>query len=162
MKKVSFENISKEIVEESKYKSLNQEYHHGITRYIHSVRVARNTYYITKFLHLNYQEATVGALLHDYFNEVEYLDKVWLDKPRLHPFLSLNNATKKYNLTDLEKNIIMTHMFPIGGIKPLYLESWVVTLVDKAVAIDEYFKNKFKDKFVVWFLFLINFMSIKI
>ena len=53
-------------------------------------------------------------------------------------------------------------MFPIGGIKPIYAESWVVTLVDKTVASYEYLNFKFKDKFSVWFIFIINFLSFKL
>ena len=162
MKKLTFAEISQDIINKDKYLSLKNDYHHGLTRYIHSIRVAKYTYKITKLLHLNYINATRGALLHDYFNEAEYLDKRWLDKPRIHPFLSLNNASKEYNLTMMEQNIIMTHMFPIGGIKPLYLESWVVTIVDKSVATYEYFNFKFKDKFTLWIVFVINFLSIKL
>ena len=162
MRELTFGEISHDIIKKEKYLSLKTEYHHGLTRYMHSLRVAKYTYIITKILKLNYIEATRAALLHDYFNELEYLDKVWLDKPRIHPFLSLNNASKEYNLTMMEQNIIMTHMFPIGGIKPLYLESWVVTIVDKSVATYEYFNFKFKDKFTLWIVFTINFLSIKL
>lgn len=162
MEKVTFQEISNNIINKDKYLSLKNDYHHGLTRYSHSLRVAKYTYKITKFLHLNYISATKAALLHDYFNEEEYLDKVWLDKPRIHPFLSLNNALKEYNLTNLERNIIICHMFPIGGIKPIYAESWVVTLVDKTVASYEYLNFKFKDKFSVWFIFIINFLIFKL
>ncbi len=162
MRKLTFDEICHDIIIKDKYLSLKNEYHHGLTRYMHSLRVAKYTYIITKFLKLNYIEATKAALLHDYFNEIEYLDKIWLDKPRIHPFLSLNNASYEYDLTMLEKNIIISHMFPIGGIKPAYLESWVVTLVDKSVATYEYINFKFKDKFSVWFIFIINFLSFKL
>ena len=162
MRKLTFNEICHDIIIKDKYLSLKNEYHHGLTRYMHSLRVAKYTYIITKFLKLNYIEATKAALLHDYFNEIEYLDKIWLDKPRIHPFLSLNNASHEYDLTMLEKNIIISHMFPIGGIKPAYLESWVVTLVDKSVATYEYINFKFKDKFSVWFIFIINFLSFKL
>ena len=47
-------------------------------------------------------------------------------------------------------------------IKPLYLESWVVTIVDKSVATYEYFNFKFKDKFTLWIVFMFNFLSIKL
>ena len=162
MRKLTFGEISHDIIKKEKYLSLKTEYHHGLTRYMHSLRVAKYTYIITKILKLNYIEATRAALLHDYFNELEYLDKVWLDKPRIHPFLSLNNASHEYKLTLLEKNIIISHMFPIGGIKPEYLESWIVTIIDKSVATYEYINFKFKDSFTLQFIFLFNFLSFKL
>ena len=81
--------------------------------------------------------------------------------PRIHPFLALNNSMKEYNLNIKEKNIIISHMYPIGKIQPLYPESWIVSMVDKSVATYEYINYKFKDKFILEFIFIINFLSMK-
>lgn len=156
---MTFEEITKNIIIKPKYQSLKNDYHHGLTRYIHSIRVAKGTYMVSKLLRLDYISATRGALLHDYFNEEEYLKVKGLDKPRIHPFLALNNASKEYFLNNLEKNIIMSHMYPIGRIKPNYPESWVVTSVDKIVATYEYLNYKFKDSLILKILFLINWLS---
>ena len=161
MEKLTFENIADPIIRSKKYQSLKKDYHHGLTRYIHSVKVAKGTYFIAKLLKLDYISATRGALLHDYFNEEEYLDSKGLEKPRIHPFLALNNASHEYRLNMIEKNIIISHMFPIGKIRPEYLESWIVTTVDKVVALDEYIVYKFKDKLVLFAIFAINFIRFK-
>ena len=157
-----FKDICDEIINSNKYKSLDLDYHHGITRYKHIMHVAKGTYYISKILSLDYISATRGALLHDYFNESEYLDIKGLNKPRIHPFLALNNSLKEHNLNIKEKNIIISHMYPIGMIKPVYFESWVVTIVDKSVATFEYFNYKFKDKFTIYLIFILNFLRMKI
>ena len=159
---VKFNDIANEIIKSDKFKSLDFDYHHGLTRYKHIMHVARGTYYISKMLKLDYISATRGALLHDYFNEEEYLDKKGLDMPRIHPFLALNNAKNIYDINVVEENIIISHMFPIGKIKPLFLESWVVTIIDKLVASYEYINYKFKDRLVLEFIFLINFLSFKL
>ena len=159
---MKFNDIALEIINSDKFKSLDLDYHHGLTRYKHIIHVAIGSYYISKILRLDYISATRGALLHDYFNEVEYLDKKGLDMPRIHPFLALNNSLKEYDLNIKEKNIIISHMYPIGLIKPECLEAWIVTLVDKSVATYEYINYKFKDKLAVYILFLINFLSMKI
>ena len=159
---MKFETIKDEIDRSTKYKSLLNEYHHGLTRYEHIMHVALGTYYISKILRLDYISATRGALLHDYFNEEEYLDKKWLDMPRIHPFLALNNSLKEHDLNLKEKNIIISHMYPIGLIKPICPESWIVTLVDKIVATYEYINYKFKDKFALYIIFVLNFISVKI
>ena len=159
---MKFNEISEKIINSSKFKSLDNDYHHGLTRYKHIMHVARGTYFISKVLRLDYISATRGALLHDYFNEEEYLFTKGLDKPRIHPFLALNNSMKEYNLNTKEKNIIISHMYPIGLIKPEYLESWVVTLVDKSVATYEYINYKFKDTIAIYLIFILNFLSMKI
>lgn len=159
---MNFKDISSDIVNSSKFKSLDLDYHHGLTRYKHIIHVARGTYYISKFLKLDYVSATRGALLHDYFNESEYLDIKGLNKPKIHPFLALNNSLKEYNLNIKEKNIIISHMYPIGLIKPEYVESWIVTFVDKSVATYEYINYKFKDKIAIYLIFVLNFLDMKI
>ena len=159
---MTFNDIKNEIINDKKYQSLKGDYHHGLNRYIHIMHVALLVYYITKFLKLDYISATRGALLHDYFNELDYLDKKGLDKPRIHPFLSLNYAKNKFNLNIKEENIIISHMYPIGKIKPIYPESWVVTMVDKSVAIYEYIRYKYKDKLVLNFIFLVNFINFRL
>ena len=159
---MKFDEICESIIKSKKYQSLDLDYHHGLTRYKHIMHVAKGTYYISKILRLDYISATRGALLHDYFNEEEYLDKKGLEMPRIHPFLALNNSMKEHKLNMKEKNIIISHMYPIGFIKPECLESWVVTIVDKGVATYEYINYKFKDKFALYIIFFFNFMSVKI
>lgn len=159
---MSFYEISKNVINSSKYQSLKNDYHHGLNRYGHIMHVAKGTYNICKFLHLDYVSATRGALLHDYFNESEYLDIKGLNKPKIHPFLALNNSLKEHNLNCLEKNIIISHMYPIGKIKPVFLESWVVTFVDKIVALYEYINYKFKDRLVLKIIFIFNILSLKL
>ena len=67
-----FASIAEEIINSDKYQSLKDENHHGLSRYDHSLRVARNTYRLSKKMKLDYVSATRGALLHDYFTNEEY------------------------------------------------------------------------------------------
>ena len=128
------EIIKPYLIEEfDKLKDIN---HHGITRYDHSIRVAYYTYFVTKFLGFNYEEATVAALLHDFFTD-EVENELGIFKLRRHPKHALNNASKYFYLTELQKDIISTHMFPITFTPPKYLESWVVDIVDDISAIYE-------------------------
>ncbi len=161
MVKMTFEEIAYQVINTKKYQSLKNDSHHGLTRYIHSMKVAKLTYKIAKFLKVDYVSATRGALLHDYFNDDEYLNVKGLDKPRIHPFLALNNAKYEHNLNIIEENIIISHMYPIGKIKPSFIESWIVTSVDKLVAIDECVLYKFKDELLVFAIFTFNFIRLK-
>ena len=159
---MSYKDIKESIIKSNKYQSLDLDYHHGLTRYKHIMHVSKLTYYISKLLRVDYISATRGALLHDYFNESEYLNIKGLDKPRIHPFLALNNSLKEQELNVIERNIIISHMYPIGNIKPLYIESWIVTFTDKLVALYEYINYKFKDYVSIYILFILNFLSTKI
>ena len=43
-KKISFSEISKDIINTNKFNELKKENHHGLTRYIHVMRVSKFTY----------------------------------------------------------------------------------------------------------------------
>lgn len=153
-----FELIAKDIINKDKYQSLKNEDHHGLTRYEHSLRVAKNTYRISKALKMDYVSATRGALLHDYFNDEDYRNTKGIKKGSMHPVIALNNARREYELNDKEENIIVSHMYPLGKNKPNCKESWLVSGVDKSVALYECTRFKFKEKLVYLFILTINFM----
>ena len=155
---VKFDVIAKDIIEKDKFKSLKNEPHHGLSRYDHVLRVAKNTYRISKILKMDYVSATRGALLHDYFNDSDYQNTKGLRKGSIHPVIALNNARREYFLNQKEENIIVSHMYPLGDVKPNCKESWVVSSVDKSVAIYECARFKFKEKFFLMVTFVINFM----
>ena len=55
-----------------------------------------------------------------------------------HPKYSVKNASEYFEIDDLGKNIIESHMFPIYKSLPKYAESWIVSFVDKVAAIYEF------------------------
>jgi len=120
---------------------------HGSTNCVlHSIAVTHFSLIVAIKLHLkvNYIDITTGALLHDYF----LYD--WHDKEKCqkwhgfkHPVIALKNATNKWNLNDVEKDIITTHMFPLTLSKmPKYKESVLVCIIDKICALYETFARK--------------------
>jgi len=156
-----FNNIISNVVNNDVFMSLQNINHHGITRYNHSMRVAYYTYRITKTLKLNFEEATEAALLHDFFiDEVDCENKLF--KLRRHPKYALENASKYFDLTELEKDIILTHMFPITFTPPKYLESWIVDIVDDVSAIYEKIyciRKELNAACMFLFILLINYLK---
>ena len=71
-----FDTIAKEFLENDKFMRIQNENHHGITRYEHSMRVARNVYKLSKKLNLDYISATRAAIVHDFFVNEEFKNKV--------------------------------------------------------------------------------------
>ena len=54
-----------------------------------------------------------------------------------------NNSEKYFGLNYKEKDIIEKHMFPVTPYAPKYMESYIVSLVDKGIGLLE-FNRKFK------------------
>ena len=76
-----------------------------------------------------------GALLHDYFL-YDWHEK---DKShRLHGFIhaerALKNAESDFRLTDIERNMIRAHMFPLNLVLPRYRESVLLCVAEKICA----------------------------
>lgn len=108
--------------------------------YDHCVRVSELSIEIQKWIKIPVNERSLvrGALLHDYF----LYD--WHDSKNghhmhgfTHPKTALDNATRDYNLTSVEKDIILHHMFPLTLIPPKHVEGWIVCAADKICAIEE-------------------------
>ena len=135
-KKSDFYDIINDIYKHDESMKLNDCRHHGITRYDHCLRVSYYTYLITKALHLNYKEATRAALLHDFFTD-EVLTFNVVHKITKHPDIAVKNASKHFELSELQKDIIRTHMWPCTFMPPKYLESWIVDMIDDISAIFE-------------------------
>lgn len=131
-----FYNIINPILQNEEFLKLKKIAHHGITRFDHSMRVAYYTYIVTKEMNLNYKEATIAALLHDFFID-EVKDMNSLSRLRKHPSYALENAKKYYELNDMQEDIIIHHMFPITLTPPRYLESWIVDIIDDIAAFYE-------------------------
>lgn len=134
-----FNLIINDILNCDEFLKLKDIVHHGHNRFDHSMRVAYRSYKISKKMKLDYYKTTRAALLHDFFFEenVETGVKNRIKNLLNHPKYACNNACKYFELSDMEKDIISTHMFPIGLKTPRYLESWLVDIVDDAVSVCE-------------------------
>lgn len=159
--KKEFENIVNDILINNKFKELDKELHHGISRAGHSLRVAKGTYIVTKKLHLNYKKATRAALMHDFYTNDDLSSKNCLTALSDHPSKALENASKYYDISSLEANIIESHMFPFGKKMPKHKESWVVTFVDKTVALYEMYRFKLSLMLGIYLIFAFNMLTIQ-
>lgn len=140
-----FREIIKDIAKNPNITALKERVQHkNKSRYYHCLCVSYYTYYLCKKLGLDYVSAARGAMLHDFY----YYD--WRDKKVegqkkfhafRHPHIALNNAEDIFELNDIEKDIIVKHMWPLTIVLPSYKESYIVTLVDKYCATNEVFKN---------------------
>ena len=128
---------------ETVQKMKNFRQHYDTSTYDHCLSVAYISYKICKKLKLDYKSAARGSMLHDLFlydwrNSKKILN---LERPHafIHPKIALDNASKLFNLTKKEQDIILKHMWPVNLTFPKYLESFIVTFVDKYSALQESF-----------------------
>ena len=146
IKNIEYYNIINDILNNKNFQTLkNFKHHYGYSRYQHSLSVSYYSYLVCKFLHLDYVSATRGALLHDLF----FYDTNTSNKPSFHlwkhPKISLNNAHKFFDLNVKESDIILKHMWPITIIPPKYLESYVITIIDKYCALKEWINYSYNN-----------------
>jgi len=124
------------IVSNRKFKKLESEvHHHTSNRLKHCMDVSYISYKICKGLKLDSKSAARAGLLHDFFLNDEFNNKA--SRLLTHSEQSILNASKITTLNEKEKDIISSHMFPIGGTVPKCPESVIVDLVDDYVAFKE-------------------------
>ncbi len=157
-----FERIIAPILEIEEFKEMKNIVHHGMNRYDHCLRVGYYSYRLAKFLHLNYEETARAAILHDFFlTDLNPNSK--MKNLVNHPKTAIENAENFFDLTDREKDIISTHMFPVAPKIPKYAESWIVDLVDDVAGIYEkcYSLNKKLIHNASYFLLLVMLNGLK-
>lgn len=120
---------------EEKVQSLKNIPHHDSNRLEHCLKVSYNSYKWCKKMNLNYKSAAKAGLLHDlYYNRIEECsrlkDKFFLFTNE-HPEDAVKNASEIFHLSSLEKDIIVSHMWPASKHVPKRKESFVVSIVDK-------------------------------
>ena len=117
--------------------------HHDSSIFRHSLRVAILSYSVGRFLHLDARAMARGGLLHDFFL-YDWRDH---DLPELakkkfhgleHPAIAVRNAQRHFQLSPVERDIIARHMWPLTMRPPGGLESFLVSCVDKHVALREF------------------------
>lgn len=112
----------------------------GVSTYDHAAMVAYASFRICLALGLDARAAARGGLLHDLFlyNWQDRQVRTLRDHVHNHPRYALENAEARFSLTDTERDIIATHMWPVTPTK-FYRrwESFIVSCMDKACAAAE-------------------------
>lgn len=139
LKDKEYNYIINNIINNKDFLKIDSCRHHGITRLEHSLRVSYYSYKVSKFLKLDARQTARAGLLHDFFIDEQLNKKEKRLSAFYHPKKAVDNADTMFILTDKEKDIIYSHMFPlIPNHVPKYMESWVVSIVDKCVASYEF------------------------
>ena len=136
-----FLEIIDDIINNENFQDLkNYKHHYLYTRLEHSISVSYYSYLVCKSLNLDYISVARAGLLHDLFFYDWRETKFELGSHAfIHPRVALRNAEKITNLSPMEKDIILKHMWGATSELPHYRESLLVDLVDDYLAIAEFF-----------------------
>ena len=149
MSDFEYVDIVSDIINNEEFLKLKFYRHHDNTRLDHCLKVSYNAYKLAKKFNLDYKAAARAGLLHDFFyGDLRYINvierKYMLNA---HPYFAYYNASKIFKLNEKEKNMILSHMFPISYEVPRYKESILLDLVDDLEALKEvgiYIRDRLK------------------
>jgi len=152
--KADFYQIINPILQSEEFRKRKKYNHHEDSVYEHCLQVAKLTFKISRSLNLDYESATIGALLHDFYPADWQKNKKKKSFFKLHGFVHAYQAKKEAQkhygalLNPKVENIIERHMFPLTIKPPIYLESWLVMLVDKGVSLSIFKKPTKLPKYI--------------
>ena len=114
--------------------------HHHSDRLTHCITVSYVSYRLALRFGLNATAVARAGVLHDLFFYDWRETKFELGSHAfIHPRVALRNAEKITNLSPMEKDIILKHMWGATSELPHYRESLLVDLVDDYLAVAEFF-----------------------
>ncbi len=122
-----------------KMKSISQ-HSENMTCFEHSIYVSYISFSICKKLKFNANAAARAGLLHDFHLKSDDEKNESMRKHLFtHPLDAEKNAEHYFGISDLEKNIIRNHMWPLTITRlPTKKEAIVVNIVDKVCALAEF------------------------
>jgi uncharacterized protein len=110
--------------------SMSNYRHHNGSTLEHALSISQASWYLAGAFGLEKDACARGALLHDFFL-YDWRDEKHPHHATMHAGIALKNAHRYFNLDEMEKDIILTHMWPLSDSFFKYRESVLVSLVDK-------------------------------
>lgn len=118
--------------------------HCNTSRLQHSINVSYYSFLICRKFGWDYRSAARAGLLHDlYFYDWRVTKYLRSGHASWHPRVALDNARKITELNKVEIDAIEKHMWPCTPVPPRYIESYVITFVDKTCAVVEFAERKY-------------------
>lgn len=130
-----FYEAVKDMIEHPVVQEMKKYPHHCTTScYQHCLNVAYYNFRICKALGRNATAAARAGMVHDLFL-YDWRTHTELTKDHFHamthPKVALKNAKKYFELSDLEQEIILKHMWPLTVVPPKTLEAFIIGMTDK-------------------------------
>lgn len=134
-----FYGCIRDILRDSGVRKLSEFRHHiGTTRLQHSLNVSYYNFKLCKMLKLDARAAARAGLLHDFFlYNRKFHQKKEKSHAAEHSKMALLNASERFELNPVERDMIVNHMWPMTKKLPRHRETFVITAVDKFCAVAE-------------------------
>lgn len=144
MDEAVFDGTVREMLSDPKVLQMQNFQHHMTSNTLsHSIYVTKVAGRIAQKTHMNVHETDLarGCMLHDfYLYNVKQSGYSAYRHGTGHAAVALQNAEEEYgDLSDIEKNMIYSHMWPLNLTHlPKYRESVLICLADKYCALREF------------------------
>lgn len=162
-----FDLIIKDLIDNKSVLEMKNYIQHCNTNcFDHCYNVAYLCYRISKKMKWDYVSAARGAMLHDLFLYDWRLPRKYRKNKKMHAFvhgkIALENASLVCELDEIERDMILNHMWPVTLIIPKSKEGFLLTIIDKYCAYIEiidgfssvFSKNYYVKYFYVMFILL--------
>ncbi len=127
------------ILQNHKFKQLSRYTQHCWTnRLMHSLNVSYLSWVMAKAFGCDEKAAARAGLLHD-FCLYDFHEKTPTGEHQAfyHPKVAAKNSHEIFQISERERDAILTHMFPLGPL-PRNKEAWIITVADKVCALMEF------------------------
>ena len=146
--RIAFDREINRLLQDPRVRHMQDFRQHGGTNTLaHSLKVARASFELAQKLDWDIDEAELarGALLHDYYlYNIREKGLSPYQHGTTHPRLAEEMADRDFTLTEKEKNIIRSHMWPLTLFSlPRSREAALVCMADKYVAFKEMLLRKY-------------------
>ena len=138
-----FLSLTGDLLSDDKVRSMAQYRHHGeVSTHRHSVYVS----YTVMCMCLQRREPQMrsivrAALLHDFYLYEWYTEKHEENHIWYHPKMALRNIEQHFStLSPMQRNMVLSHMFPLSIELPESRGAWLLTWADKLCAGEDYVK----------------------
>ena len=111
--------------------------HNWSDRLMHSINVSYLSWMMARRLGCDAKAAARAGLLHD-FCLYDFHEKSADGEHQafLHPKVAAENSMEHFDISEKERDAILSHMFPLGPL-PKSREAWLITIADKVCAAAE-------------------------
>ena len=138
-----FLSLTGDLLANDTVRSMMRFRHHGdVTTHRHSVFVSYTVMRMCRRLHeTQLREIVRASLLHDFYLYEWYTEKHEENHIWYHPKMSVHNIEQHFSaLSPMQRNMVLSHMFPLSHEAPASRGAWLLTLADKYCASADYLK----------------------
>ena len=111
--------------------------HQWTNRFMHSVNVSYVSWLLARKFGCDAKAAARAGLLHD-FCLYDFSEETPTGERQVfyHPKAAAENSSRHFEISQKEREAILTHMFPLGPV-PTNREGWIISFADKICAVME-------------------------